>query len=699
VVKEYPTDKIRNIGLIGHGGSGKTSFAEAILYSAGVTTRLGRVQEGNTISDYHPDEIAQQASINLSLLHCEWKDVKINIVDMPGYADFIGEVKSGLKVTDIALLFVKSVEGIEIGTETSWEIAKEYGNSVIFVVNKLDAEHSNFEKVVEQIRQRFGHEAVAVQFPLNEGTSFNSLVDILKMKLLKFSNDLSGNYVEEEIPQNLKEKVEKMREELIESVAETDEELLNKFFENGGLTEDELKEGFVKAIAERKIFPILCADSYHNIGTKRILDFIVDYCPSPNKRKVQATLKNDSSQQINLNYDSSAEPVIFVFKTVSEAHVGEFSFFKVYSGTITRGIDLLNQSNGTLERLSQLYVMNGKERKEVQKFYAGDIGAVVKLKNTHTNDTLSTKTFPVVIPRIEFPEPVIQFAIISKNKGEEEKIAAGLHALHEEDPTFVFTVDNELQQTLISGQGEMHLTIIAKRLKEKYGVEVELGEPKIPYRETIKGKAREQGKYKRQTGGRGQYGDVWLVLEPLPRGGGFEFVDAIVGGVVPRNYIPAVEKGVRDTMAKGVLAGYPVIDVKVTLDYGSYHPVDSSDLAFQIAASMAFKKAFMNANPVLLEPIYEIEVKVPEEFMGSVIGDISSRRGKVIGMTAEGNYQVVKAYVPQKELYRYSSALRSLTQGRGIFKARFSHYEEVPKEIADKIIAEAQKHKEAVEEE
>lgn len=699
MVKEYPTEKIRNIGLIGHGGSGKTSFAEAILYSAGVTTRLGRVQEGNTVSDYHPDEIAQQVSINLSLLHCEWKNVKVNIIDMPGYADFIGEVKSGLKVSDTALLFVKAVEGVEIGTETAWESAKETGNSIIFIVNKLDAEHSNFDNVVSQIMERFGHEAIVVQFPVNQGTNFDSIVDLIRMKVLKFSKDLSGNYTESEIPQDLKDKAEKLREKLVESIAETDEELLNKFFEQGGLTEEELRSGFINALAERKIFPIFCADAYHNIGVKPILDFIVDYCPSPNMRTVEATFKGDSSQTVKLNYNSSGEPVIFVFKTVSEAHVGEFSFFKVFSGTISRGIDLVNQSNGTSERLSQLYVMNGKERKEVQKFCAGDIGAVVKLKNTHTNDTLSSKTFPVVISPINFPEPVIQFAIVSKNKGEEEKIAAGLHALHEEDPTFVFTVDNELQQTLISGQGETHLMIIAKRLKEKYGVEVELGEPKIPYRETIKGKAREQGKYKRQTGGRGQYGDVWLVLEPLPRGAGFEFVDAIVGGVVPRNYIPAVEKGVRDTMAKGVLAGYPVIDVKVTLDYGSYHPVDSSDLAFQIAASMAFKKAFMNANPVLLEPIYEIEVKVPEEYMGSVIGDISSRRGKVIGMSAEGPYQVVKAYVPQKELYRYSSALRSLTQGRGIFTARFSHYEEVPKEIADKIIAEAQKQRESVEEE
>ena len=698
-MKEYPTERIRNIGLIGHGGSGKTSFAEAILYSAGVTTRLGRIQEGNTVSDFHPDEIAQQGSIHLSLLHCEWKDTKINILDMPGYMDFVGEVKSGLKVSDIALLFLKSVEGIEIGTEMAWKFTEEYKNGVILVVNKLDAEHSKFDEIVQQAKERFGPGVVVVQFPVNEGPSFDSIVDLLKMKMLKFSNDLSGNYTEEEIPAEVKDKAEKLHEELIESIAETDEELLNSFLENGTLSEEELKSGFKKALSERQVFPVFCADSYHNMGIKPILDFIVDYCPNPAERPpVEVKFKSDEGKTAELKYDSSAEPVVFIFKTVAEAHVGEFSFFKVYSGEISRGIDLINQSNGTSERLSQLYIINGKDRKEVQKFFAGDIGAVVKLKGTHTNDTLSSKSFQVVVPPIEFPEPVIQFAIISKNKGDEEKIAAGLHALHEEDPTFVFTVDNELQQTLISGQGETHLMMITKRLKERYGVEVELGEPKIPYRETIKGKAREQGKYKRQTGGRGQYGDVWLALEPLPRGAGFEFVDAIVGGVVPKNYIPAVEKGVRDTMAKGVLAGYPVVDVKVTLDDGSYHPVDSSDLAFQIAASLAFKKAFMNANPVLLEPIYEIEVMVPEEFMGNVIGDISSRRGKVLGMTAEGPYQVIKAHVPQKELYRYSSALRSLTQGRGTFKARFSHYEEVPKEIADKIIEEAQKQKEEVSE-
>lgn len=693
-MKEFTPEDVRNVALIGHGGSGKTSLAEALLYSAGTTNRFGRVDEGTTVSDYHPDEIQRRISINSSLLFCEWKGKKINIIDTPGYTDFTGEVKCGLRVTDTALLLLKAVEGIEVGTELVWKYTEEEKNSVVLIVNKLNHENAKFDDVVEQAKERFGNDVTIIQFPANQGPAFDAVVDVLKMKVLRSGGDARGKYVEEEIPGELRARAEKYREELIEKIAESNEALLDQFFQNGTLSEDELRGGLRGALKDRKIFPVLCASATLNVGSVSILNFIVDFCPTPLDRPQVMGTNPITKQEVPVNFQLNGEPTIFVFKTVSEPHLGELSFFKVYSGHVSAGMDLVNGSNGKTERLSQIYVMNGRERREVSKLLVGDLGAVVKLKDTHTNDTLSSKSFPVVLPPIQFPEPLISLAITSKAKGDEEKIAAGLHALHEEDPTFLVKVDPELNQTVVSGQGELHLDIIVRRLKEKYGVDVETAPPRIPYRETIRGKARVQGKYKRQSGGRGQYGDVWLQLEPLPRGAGYEFVDAIVGGVVPSKYVPAVEKGVIETMQQGVLAGYPVVDVKVTLDDGSHHPVDSSDLAFKIAGSMAFKKAFLEAKPILLEPIYEVEVFIPEEFMGDVLGDISGRRGKIQGMESEGGIQKVKALVPLAELHRYSTVLRSMTQGRGIHRQRFSHYEEVPREITEKIVAAAAKERE-----
>ncbi|HWP81643.1 MAG TPA: elongation factor G [Bacteroidota bacterium] len=692
--KEFSIDKIRNVCLIGHGGAGKTTLAETILFSSGVINRVGKVEEGSTVSDYHPDEIERRISINASLLHCEWQGYKLNILDTPGYSDFTGEVMSSLAVSDLACVVLKAVEGTEVGTEIVWGYTKSYNTPSLFVVNKLDNENADFDHAVATAKDRFGHDVTIVQFPVNQGLPFDSFVDVLRMKMYQYERDGSGKFSEKEIPGELKSKAEALHEELIEKIAETDEELMNKFFEQGTLHDQELQTGLRTALRTRKIFPVLCCAASSNIGVHVLLDFLASYAPSPADRGPAKAKDLKSNQEIMVPPDPAGPPALFVFKTVSEQHVGELSYFRVYSGTISAGMDLINESNGKTERLGQLFLMNGRERRDVGKLAAGDIGAVVKLRDTHTNNTLTSKTFPVVFPPIVFPEPVIRMAIVSKSKGDEDKIATGLHSLHEEDPTFVVNVDGQLGQTVISGQGELHLLIVTKRLKEKYGVDVELTEPKIPYKETIRSVvAQSEYKHKKQTGGRGQYGHVFLKLEPLPRGAGFEFVDAVVGGVVPGRFIPAVEKGVLEAMHKGVLAGYEVVDVRVTLFDGSHHTVDSDELSFKIAGSMAFKKGFLEGKPVLLEPICEVEVRVPDEYMGDVMGDLSGRRGKILGMESEGPFQKIKALVPMAELHKYSTILRSMTQGRGIYRWKFSHYDELPRDQAEKVIAASEKAK------
>lgn len=693
--KDYSVDKIRNIALVGHGGSGKTTMTEAILYTSGTTNRLGKVDDGSTVSDYHPDEIERRISINSSLLHCDWQGCKLNILDSPGYSDFTGEVLSSLRVADAAIVTLKAVEGTEVGTEIVWSYTKLYHTPAMFVVNKLDNENADFEHAVATAKDRFGHDVTLMQFPANEGLTFDSIVDVLKMKMYKYNRDGSGKNTESDIPADLKEKAAALHEELIEKIAETDEELMNKFFDDGTLHEAELQKGLWLAFKSRQIFPVFCAAASMNIGVGSLMDFLVHFAPASTDRGPVKAKDLQKNQEIDVPPDPNGPPSLFVFKTVSEQHVGELSFFRVYSGTITPGMDLTNESNGKIERLGQIFVMNGRERRDVGKLVAGDIGAVVKLKDTHTNNTLANKGFTVVYPLIEFPEPVIRMAIRSKAKGDEDKIATGLHYLHEEDPTFLVQVDGQLSQTVIAGQGELHLLIVTKRLKEKYGVDVDLVEPKIPYKETIKAIVPEsEYKHKKQTGGRGQFGHVYLKLEPKPRGTGFEFEDAVVGGVVPTRFIPAVEKGVIDAMQKGVLAGYQVVDVKVTIFDGSHHSVDSDELSFKLAGSMAFKKGFLEGRPVILEPINDVEVIVPDEYMGDVMGDLSSRRGKISGMEAEGHFQKIKAIVPMAELHKYSTILRSMTQGRGMYRTRFSHYEEVPREVAEKVIAAAEKAKE-----
>jgi elongation factor G len=612
-------------------------------------------------------------------------------LDTPGFSDFVGEVEGALRVTDNAVFVVNAVSGIEVGTESVWKSAVAYELPRLLFVNRMNKEHADLSRTVSMARDRFGEQVVQLQLPVNAGIDFTAFVDLIKMQLVTYESNGSGKYKTASIPENLKGEAEELHEKLVELAAENDDELIEKFFEEGTLSDEELRRGLSKGITNGAVVPVLCGAADANIGVRHVMDFSVEFLPPPENRPAERAKKLKSEEEVERPCSTREPLAMLVFKTVSEKHMGELSFFKVFSGQISSGTEVLNADRGVHEKIDQIYVMNGKDRKEVGVVKAGDIAATVKLKDTHTGNTLCDKKAPVVLKAINFPSPVIRIAVQPKAKGDEQKISTGLHTLHEQDPTFVASYDPELRQTIISGQGEMHLDVIIARLKEKFGVDVELVEPRIPYRETIKGTAEVQGKYKKQSGGRGQYGDVWIRLEPVSRGDGFEFVNAIVGGVIPGKFIPAVEKGIRETMEGGAIAGYHVQDVKVTLYDGSYHNVDSSEMAFKVAGSMAFKKAFKEAKPILLEPIFDVEVVVPEEYMGDVMGDLSGRRGKISGMDSEGHFQIVKAKVPLAELYKYSTTLRSLTHGRGLHRRKFSHYEEVPHDIANNLIAAAQK--------
>ena len=687
-MKVFNSEQIRNIGVGGHSGSGKTSLVETMLFAMGETTRIGATEQGNTISDYNEDEIERQVSINTSILHGEWKQTKLNMIDTPGFSDFYGDVVSGMRAADFMMIVVSAADGVQVGTERVRQMADRYQLPRFYVINKLDRENVDFDSVYKELRDRFGKKLAIAQFPAESGPNFTTVIDVIKQKAYKYAHDKSGKVTEEAVPGNLQAQVDKIRNELIETVAESDDALLETYFEAGELTEAQLLEGFKNAINRQMIVPVVGTSATANVGVNSLMDFVVDYMPDPTRRPA---IEHDGATRA----PSDSEPLsALVFKTVSEAHVGELSLVKVFSGILKSGDEVYNPDSSKSERIGQIFLLNGKNKKNIDQLHAGDIGALVKLKSTHTGNTLCQKGKEFELPSIEFPEPLISVAVVAKAKGDEDKIGSGLHTLHEEDPTFLVRYDGELKQTIASGQGELHLDIIFKRLKQRFHVEVDTEKPNIPFRETIRKKAEAQGKFKKQTGGRGQYGDAHLRIEPLPRGEGFEFSDEITGGVIPGKFIPAVEKGAIETCEKGVLAGFPVVDIKVAVFYGSYHNVDSSEMAFKVASSMALKKAFMDASPILLEPIYTLQVKVPEDYMGDVMGDISSRRGKISGMDADGRFQVINAKVPLAELYKYSNTLRSMTQGQGIFHIEFSHYEEVPGDVAQKIIEEAKKAKE-----
>ncbi len=683
-MKEYLAENIRNIGLVGHGSSGKTSLAESILFTAKAIQRQGKVDDGSSTSDYTEEEVRRKISISATLLHVEHKGFKLNIVDMPGFADFCGEVVSGLRVVDTAVLVIDALPGPESGSEYVFDQAEKYKTPLAIVVNKIEKEHVNFERTLAKIQEILSPRALPMHLPIGEALNFKGYIDVLKMKAFEYAAD--GSAKEVPIPGDQQAAAKSAREKVMEAAAEADDALLEKFFEAGELSAEELDLGLKKAIAKRVLYPILITAATSNKGTSALLDFAIAYLPAPNFVDEINILRDGKVASMKVSEDSGL--AVFIFKTVAERHVGELSLFRVYSGHLKPGDEVFNANHNSSEKIGQIFALIGKDRKDMPGVHAGDLGAFVKLKDTRTGDTLCTKANALQLPPIEFPEPTIEFAAVAASKGEEDKISAGLTALSHEDPTFRYEINPELHQTILKGQGELHLDVITKKLKAAYKVDVELAQPKIPYRETITRKGEKQYRYKKQSGGRGQYGDVSLKFEPVPRGGGFEFVDAITGGVIPAKFIPSVEKGVVEAMDQGIVSGNKVVDVKVTLFYGSYHDVDSSDMAFKIAGSICFKNGAVECNPILLEPIYEVEILVPEQYTGDIMGDMSSRRGKIMGMEPSGKYQRVKGQAPLAELYKYSTSLRSMTGGRGRHSQRFSHYDPVPREVADKIIAE-----------
>jgi elongation factor G len=691
-VREYSIDQIRNLALCGHNGSGKTTLSEAILHVTGTSKRFGKVDEGTTVSDFTDEEISRKISISAALLHADHGGTKFNIIDLPGFPDLFGETVAALRAADVAVIVVNATAGVEVITEQAFRFCDKHLTPRAFVVNRIDKEHVEFQPVVDRIQTVFGHKAVPVQLPIGEGLTFKGVIDLTEMKAYTF--DASGKATECEVPDEHRSKADAAREKLVESVAESDDELLEKFFDSGELSPDEIKQGLKKGIRNLSVIPIFVTSAFTAAGVSTLLDFAARYFPTPvDRAEIEGIVPGTDQEKVRA-VEADGVPTAYVFKTVSEAHVGELSFIRVFSGRVSHGDELFNTTADTSEKIGQIYATNGKERKEVGFVPAGDMAALVKLRKTHTGDVLTIKSDPFAFPELGFLPPVVDVGIRPLAKGDEEKISSGLARLREEDPTFKVVSDPVLKQTLIYAQGELQIDILVKKLKERYGVEVELEKPKIPYRETVRGKAEVQHKYKKQTGGRGQYGDVHIRLAPLPRGENFKFTNSISGGVIPAKFIPSVEKGIVEAMKEGQLSGHPVVDVEVDLFFGSHHTVDSSDLAFKMAGSMAFKDAFMKCDPILIEPIYNIEVRVPEEFTGDIMGDISSRRGRIAGMSPDGSAQVIKAQVPLAELYKYSTQIKSLTQGRGIYSREFSHYEEVPHEIVEKIVEEYRRARE-----
>jgi elongation factor G len=686
--------KLRNVGVVGHGGVGKTSLVESLLFTAGGLSRLGKVDDGTTTTDFDPDEIRRKISINTAVAYCDWKGHRVNLVDTPGYGDFIADARCALRVVEAAVVVVDAVAGVQVQTEKVWKFATEYELPRAIVVNRLDRDRADFFRTLDSLTRRLKGRIVPLHIPVGEESGFKGYVDLAKMKAFVYAD---GKSAEADVPADLTDRAREWREKLVEAAAETDDDLLAKYLEDGALDEASMLKALKSGIAQGKIVPVLCACATRTIGSHPLLDMIVQEFPSPADRGEIAGTDMKAKQAATRAIDAKAPPVALVFKTLQDPHIGKLSLFRVMSGTVKADSTLLNPARGVKERMGHVAWLQGKTQKAVTELGPGEIGVAQKLKETQTGDSLCDEAHPLELPRITFPEAAISFAIQPKSRGDEDKISTALARIAEEDPTVHHHFDPETKQLLISGVGNLHVEMTVERMKRKYNVDVTLLPPRIPYKETVKGRAEGQGKYKKQTGGRGQYGDTWLRVEPLARGGGFEFVDDIFGGAVPRNFIPSVEKGVRDCMKKGILAGYPIVDMKVTLYDGSYHDVDSSDMAFQIAASMGLQKVFMDAHPILLEPVMNVEVTTPADHAGDVIGDLNSRRGRIVGMEPAGETAVVRAAVPMSEMLTYEPSLRSMTGGRGGYSMEFSHYEEVPSFIADKVVKEAKTDKERAE--
>jgi elongation factor G len=688
-MKSYRTEQLRNVALVGHGSAGKTSLAEALLFASGAITRLGKVEEGNTVSDYDPDEQRRRISISLSLLPCEWRDHKVNLLDTPGYADFVGEVREALRVADTAVFVVDAVAGVEVGTELNWKVAEAAHLPRFFFINKLDRENADFARTVQQLREMFGPGCVPLQVPLGERERFTGVVDLITQEAR------SGQALERgPVPAEREGEVARYREMLLESVAEQDDELMTKYLEGEALSEEEVIRGLKAGILAAKLFPILAGSALTTTGCALLLDALVMLAPSPVDRgPVPATVVG---KETLLPPDPQGPLAALVFKTVADPFVGKLTYFRVYSGTLRADSHVSNSVKGKEERVGTLYFLRGKQQEPTQQVVAGDLGAVTKLAETGTGDTLTTRDQPVVLPPIEFPEPVFSLALHPRSKADVDKMSAALARLVEEDRTLSVRRDPDTNETILSGLGESHLEVALDKLRRRFGVDLATSLPKVPYKETITTKTNAEYKHKKQTGGHGQYGHVLIELEPLPRGAGFEFSERVVGGAVPKNFFPAVQKGIEEGLHEGVLAHYPIVDLRVVLYDGSSHPVDSSEMAFKIAAMQALKKGVQQANPVLIEPIMNLEVTVPEQFLGDILGDLNTKRARVQGMTSSGGVSVITAQAPLAELQRYATDLRSLTQGRGTFRMSFSHYEEVPAHLAQGIIAAAKKAAEQV---
>jgi len=692
-VKRYDTAHIRNVGLFGHGSSGKTTLIEAMLFDTNAIDRFGKVTQGNTTSDFDPDEIRKGISLFATVLPVEYRDMKLNLIDTPGFLDFVSHVKSSLSVVESGLFLVSAVAGVEVGLERVWKFSLEKTMARAFFINMMDKENADFYKCVDDIGEnlKIEGELVPLQIPIGKGESFTGIVDLLEKRAYKFED---GKPIEVEIPDDLEDKIKEYSEKIAEAAAGDDEELMEKFFE-GELTPEDITRSLIKEIAEGRVIPILCGSADKNIGVYKLMDFIIDFLPDPGFFKEIKGFKPGTEEEVIVHPDPTEPVSALVFKTTTDPYVGKLSVLRVYSGILKPDMELMNPNKEVSEKISSLMVFRGKEHEVTDQASPGDIITLAKLSETGTSDTLCDKSRQVQFPKIDFPEPLMPRAVYPKSKGDEDKLGNALSKILEEDPTLKVRRDKMTKETVIYGIGELHLNIIMERLKRKFGLDADLKTPKIPYKETIKSKTQVEHKYKKQSGGRGQYGHVYIELEPLPRDKEFEFVDNIVGGVIPRNFIPSVEKGVKKAMEEGVVAGFPVTGIKVRLFDGSYHTVDSSDIAFQIAASMAFKKGGAKANPILLEPIMNVEVIVPESFMGDCIGDLNSKRGRILGMDPLGEgMQSIKAEVPLAEMLRYSIDLRSLTQGKGEYNMKFSRYEEVPAQIAESIIAEANKTEE-----
>jgi len=695
-MKVYDAASLRNVALIGHSGAGKTQLTSAALFDAGMVNRLGQVDDGTTVTDYDEEEIARKHTLGSSLAFAEWNKHKINLVDTPGVANFLSDARAALRVVDLGLVVVDAVSGVEVSTEKMWAAADEMELPRLVVLNRVDRERASLDRALESLQGAFGRGVIPVQLPIGEEKSFQGIIDLVGMKAITFAD---GKAAECDIPAGLKDRAQAAREALIEMVAEADDTLMEKFFEAGTLTQDELVGGLRRAVLARKVFPLLCTSATANIAIQPLLDAIVQYGPSPSERAMRAKHAK-TGDEVMVQTAESGPYCAFVWKTVADPFAGRITLFRVVTGSLKADTTVHNLTRDTQERLGHLFLLQGKQQVQVPEIKAGDLGGVAKLKDTLTSDTLADKTSEIALPSIKFPDPVLSYAIEPKSRGDEEKISTSLARLREEDPSIAYNRDAQTKELLLAGQGQIHIEVTVAKLKRRFGVEVNLKLPRIPYRETITASTEAHGRHKKQTGGHGQFGDCKIKMEPLPRGADFEFVDDIFGGSIPRQYVPAVEKGIQDVRLRGYLAGYPVVDFRVTVIDGSYHAVDSNELSFKLAASLAFKDGMTRARPTILEPVMDVEVYAPSDFAGDLMGDLNSRRGRIGGMDARGASTIIRAQVPMAEMLTYEQTLTSVTGGRGTYSMEFSHYEEVPSHLQAKIIAAAKAAKgEEIEEE